>query len=265
MSKNTAFSFDENTRRYYLDVMGIQCWQLRNAEDGQAEERQAEERQAVEEGSHTANNREVISVDVIKDDNNWPQLETIIQQCNKCQLSATRKQAIAGRGNQSAELMFVLLAPNSSDDEAGYVCSGEANDLFSKMLAAINVPIEDVYITSLLKCGVPAQHTISPNELHQCNDYLKQQIQLIQPKLLVVLGETTIRCMLQKDSSLDDLRVFLNTEKHAETTAEASMDNQFESVPLFVSYSPQELLQQPENKRKAWLDLQQIQKIIQRW
>ena len=246
MSKNTAFSFNENTRRYYLDVMGIQCWQLRNAEDSLVEDRQA-----LEQEPQVTDNRDVISAGIITKANNWPQLETAIQQCEQCQLSATRKQAIAGRGNQSAELMFVLLAPNSSDDEAGTICSGEANDLFSKMLAAINVPIEDVYITSLLKCKVPAKHTVSPQEIKQCHIYLKQQIQLIQPKLLIVLGETAIRCLLQKNLSLDDFRAM-----------NADSQNQIESVPLFVSYSPQELLQQAENKRKAWADLQQLQKLI---
>jgi len=252
VSKNTAFSLDENTRRYYLDVMGIQCWQLRDAEDRPVVNRPAADRQAAERGSLVANNRDVTSADIITDADNWSQLETTIQQCDKCQLCATRKQAIAGRGNQSAELMFVLLAPAGSDDEAATICSGEANDLFGKMLAAINVPIEDVYITSLLKCQVPAKHTVSPQEVKQCFVYLKQQMQLIQPKLLVVLGETTIRCLLQKNLSLDDFRV-MNTESQY----------QLESVPLFVSYSPQELLQQAENKRKAWSDLQQLQKIVE--
>ncbi|MFV9616327.1 MAG: uracil-DNA glycosylase [Gammaproteobacteria bacterium] len=252
MSKSTAFPLDENTRRYYLDVLGIQCWQLRDAEDGPVADRPAEEKQAAERGSLAADNKDVISTDVITEGNNWPQLETTIQQCDKCQLSVSRKQAIAGRGNQSAEWMFILLAPGSSDDEAGTICSGDANDLFSKMLAAINVPIDDIYITSLLKCKVPVRHTVSPQEIKHCFAYLKQQIQLIQPKLLIVLGGTAIRCLLQKNLSLDDFR--------AMNTSEPSY---IESVPVFVSYSPQELLQQAENKRKAWADLQQLQKLIE--
>ena len=251
MSKNTAFSFDENTRRYYLDVMGIQCWQLRDAEELSVKEWPVEDRQHVIEDSITENNRDVISTDIISHDNNWEQLDSRIQQCDKCQLSVTRKQAITGRGKQSAELMFVLLAPNSSDDEAGYVCSGEANDLFSKMLAAINVAIDDVYITSLLKCKVPARHTVSAKEIKHCVAYLKQQIQLIQPELLIVLGETTIRCLLQKNMSLDVFRE-LNTKSQL----------QIDSVPIFVSYSPHELLLHPEYKRKAWADLQLLQKIF---
>ncbi len=251
MSKKTAFSLDENTRRYYLDVMGIQCWQLRNAEDMLAEDRLAEERPGAEQGSLAANNRDVISADIISNDNNWSQLETTIQTCDKCPLCATRKQAIVGSGNQSAELMFILLAPSSNDDEAGCVCSGEDNELFSKMLAAINVDINNVYITSLLKCSVPARHTVSAKEVKQCFAHLKQQIQFIQPKLLIVLGETAVRCFLQKDLTIDDYRVMNNDLPH-----------QLESVPVFVSYSPAELLLQPENKRKAWADLQRLQTII---
>ena len=90
-------------RRYYLDVMGIQCWQLRNAED-----RPAEDKQGAEQGSLAKNNRDVNSADTITGDNNWSLLETTIQRCEKCQLCVSRKQAIVGRGNQSAELMFVF-------------------------------------------------------------------------------------------------------------------------------------------------------------
>jgi len=245
MTEDTVTALDENTRRYYLDVMGIQCWESIQSKIK----------------SDRVENRGVSSVQTEDNGAALLKLETDVQQCVKCQLHATRKQAIFGRGNQSAELMFILLSPDMNDDESGVLCSGEANELFVKMLSAINISIDDIYITSLLKCGVPAQHTISTSELHYCNDYLKQQIQLIQPKLLVVLGETTVRCLLQKDLSLDDFRTLINTELNAPLKT-AAISNQFESVPLFVSYSPQELLQQPEYKRKAWADLQQLQKMF---
>lgn len=240
MTEDTITALDENTRRYYLDVMGIQCWEL---VQGNAGSSQAEE-------TGTA----------------LQQLETDIQQCTKCQLHASRKQAIAGRGNPLAELMFVLLSPDMKDDASGLLCSGEADTLFTKMLSAINIPIDDVFITSLLKCGVPAQHTVSTTELHYCKDYLKQQVQLIQPKLLVILGETAARCMLQQNTPLDDLRALINTELNSNITSDtATISKLFESVPLFVSYSPQELIHKPENKRNAWLDLQQLQKILETW
>ena len=229
-------AMDENTRRYYLDAMGIQCWQLRDAEN---------------HGDDSALVHEA-GGQVVAAENTWPQLETDIQQCTNCSLHATRTQAIVGGGKRSAKLMFVLLAPGSADDEAGSICSGEAGELLSKMLSAINTSVDDVYITSLLKCCVPAAHTVTPKEIAACSYHLNQQVRLIKPRRVVVLGETAMRCLVQKDLSLDDYRA-VNEQSPF----------QLASVPVFASYSPAELLSQAGNKRKAWLDLQQLQKIIE--
>ena len=204
MSNDTAPPLDESTRRYYLDVMGVQCWRLLSYE--------------VESAQQTTSDNVL--------------------------------QYVTDRGDKKANLLFVLLAPTVSDEANGRLCSGDEGELLSKMLSAINISIESVYITSLLKHAVPAKRPVSPEDIASGNEYLKQQIQLIQPKLVVVLGESTIRCVLQKDIPLDDCRV-LNAEQK----------NQIDSVPIFVSYSPGELLQQPENKRNAWSDLQLLQKI----
>ena len=236
MSKGETQSLDENTRRYYLNVMGIQCWQ--SIDDQQAREDQADV------SPLENSDRDVAVVDISN-------VEEAIRQCTKCPLHKVRKQPLAGRGKLSAELMFVVLAPSTSDDKSGVICSGDANVLLTKMLAAIDIDIKDVYLSSLLKCNVPATHTVSPAEIQSCDEHLQQQIQQIQPKLLVVLGETAARCLLQKDLSIDDFRA-MNDE----------MPNTVAAVPLFVSYSPEELIGQPENKRKAWSDLQQLQKFI---
>ena len=235
MTKDSAPALDENSRRYYLEVMGVQCWESINA--------QAKSETPAAVLSAADSNRDVVG--------RYSSIEKSVQQCTDCALCKTRKQALPGRGNQSAELMFIVLSPSSSDDESGVICSGEANLLLTKMLCAININIDDVYLSSLLKCSVPVNHTISAGEIQSCHHYLKQQIQFIQPEQIVVLGETAVRCLLQKDLAIDDYRAMNNTS------------HQLESVPLFVSYSPEELLQQPENKRKAWSDLQQLQKIIQ--
>lgn len=229
MTKGSRPALDENTRRYYLDAMGIQCWQ------------------SIETPQQSEQVSTVTTVD-------HPILEESIQQCSSCSLHQTRKQALPGRGDMSAELMFVVLAPDELDDASGIICSGESGALLARMLAAIDINIEDAYLSSLLKCKVPANHTVSPKEIQLCKNHLMQQIHQIQPKLLVVLGETTVRCLLQKDLSIDDARATINDKA----------DTFYEQVPLFVSYSPGELLQQPENKRKAWADLQQLQKILDR-
>lgn len=238
MTTGNTSSLDENTRRYYLDAMGIQCWQLLDTVSQNC----------------TANDRDVVAV-------NAAQLQQDIQQCKQCQLHQTRKQAISGRGNLSAKLMIVLLSPTANDDAENIICSGKSGQLFRKMLAAISIDIDDVYISSLLKCHVPQKHTVSVKEIQSCQNHLNQQIQLIQPEFLLVLGETAVRCLLQKDLSLDDCRA-MNTDATAQKTQHEKLLYQPGAIPLFISYSPEELLQQPENKRKAWADLQQLQKIM---
>ena len=249
MAKNTASPLDENTRRYYLDVMGVQCWQARESVLQQYAVHHVEPAADSDADSTTESDADVPG-------NSWSVLEQEVQNCDRCVLHETRKQALIGRGSRSAELMFVMLAPDTSDDLMGMICSDAADDLFTRMLAAIDIEIDDVYITSLLKCAVPASHTVSPKEIRCCTEHLKQQVQLIQPELIVVLGETAIRCLLQKDLTLDDYRA-MNPD-----TGSRNQQHEFESVPLFVSYSPHELLKQVENKRKAWADLQQLQAMM---
>lgn len=246
MAENTVTTVDENTRRYYLDIMGIQCWELIQG--------------GVESDSVTTSQADTLEPER---DESMQQLALDVQHCNSCQLHTDRKQAITGRGHLSPELMFVFLSPDQKDDDSGILCSGEANSLFTKMLAAIDIAIDDVYITSLLKCRVSVNHTVSPSEINHCSDFLKRQVHLLRPRLLVVLGETAARCMLQRDASLDNLRSEINAGVSSDMISHNSSNYQhFESVPLFVSYSPRELVQQTENKRKAWQDLQQIQKIL---
>ena len=133
---------DEDTRRYYLEAMGIQCWQslqpVRDiTEHAGTDEVPVDDGVPVEPATVAAtdsNEHQVPdrSVDQAGDQPaDWPGLETSIQHCISCQLHATRKQALVGRGNQAAELMFILLAPESLDEEAGLICSGEAEALLS--------------------------------------------------------------------------------------------------------------------------------------
>ena len=238
-------ALDESTRLYYLEAMGIQCWQSL---------------QPVQETMEHAATAEVsvhdISAETVTESTDWASLESSIQKCTACQLHATRKQALLGRGNQAAELMFILLAPDSVDEEVGLICSGEADALFSKMLAAIDIDISDVYITSLIKCRPPQNHTITPREIISCNEHLKQQVELVKPRCIIVLGETAIQCLLQKQQPIARMRTDINS------SADTSLMNPLGSIPLFVSYSPHELLRKAELKRNAWTDLQQLQKLI---
>jgi len=247
---------DENTRRYYLETMGIQCWQLHADEQQLQDERE----DLVSEAGIIES--PVINTPVKKDQGgdmqaseaaDWQQLHTAVEQCESCALYRNRTQAVVNvdTGDISASLMFVVLSP----DDHGQLLTTGAKALFEKMLAAIGLSLDEIYLTSMLKCPVPPNHTVSAKEILSCQQHLQQQVQLVKPKSLVVLGDTAARCLLQKNLSLDDLRDGYNLKK--------SIQEQFAvgGVPLFVSYSPEELLNHPENKRKAWTDLQQLQKI----
>lgn len=306
---STACVLDEDTRRYYLEVMGVQCWQSLEPEDVQAEECPAEATpdKALQYNSQPVDSSQAehavaeaaVSVSpapqsptagkpvpqsAASDTSvpeslaiDWPSLEQSIQQCDLCQLHGSRKQAIVGRGDPSADLMFVLLAPVKQDDEAGQICSGEADTLLTRMLAAIGIDIQNVYITSLLKCCVPQNHTVSPREISLCNEHLKQQVALVQPKRVIVLGEVAIQCLLQKPQSIDSFRTEINTAKETaadlyspgqnphgfnQPSADPAIANPLGTVPLFVTYSPHDLLHNTALKRSAWSDLQQLQKLI---
>ncbi len=248
MKHTDLTSMDENTRRYYLQTMGIQCWELAGKEKsevipaGLAPARPSET-EPLQESRVTADASNTVAA-------SWRQLQASVQQCELCSLHEARQQmtvATGTGGSKTPLLMVVLLAP----DEHGALLTESANALFEKMLAAINLPMNKVYISSLLKCPVPDNHTISVSEIDSCRQYLKQQIQLLQPKQLVVLGETAARCLLQKNMPLDDIRANVN-----------SLQQNIEGVSLLVSYSPEELLLQAENKRKAWTDLQQLQQLL---
>lgn len=252
MTKHIVPPLDENTRRYYLDVMGVQCWQSLEPAH------QPEQQSAPEQNKGHNDGSELESAGVTA--TAWISLEQHVQNCDRCVLHKTRKQALIGRGKRSAELMFVLLAPDTSDDRNGRLCSDSADDLLSKMLSAIDIDINDVYITSLLKCSVPDSHTVSPKEIFACTEYLKWQVELIRPELIVVLGETAIRSLRQKDLTIDDFR-----DMNPDAVSPGKDEEQhycFESIPVFVSYSPQDLLMKPEHKRKAWSDLQQLQAMM---
>lgn len=250
---------DENTRRYYLDMMDVQCWQelapehveLEMPADNRdvvlsADNKQFDEPAAMSQqqsaGGHDKNAAQL----------SWLSLEKNIVQCDQCLLHKTRNQSLTGSGNQSAALMIILMSEDM-DSEAGA--------LLKKMLSAINLSMDDVFIVSLLKCNVSSQHTVTPVEIQSCNGFLKQQIQLVQPEQLFILGETAVRCLFQKNTSLDGFREKINIE----TTSGAAFQSPLVcgTIPLLVSYSPQELLAGPENKRKSWSDLQQLQKILQ--
>jgi len=176
-----------------------------------------------------------------------PALDAQINTCMKCPLGATRNRFVFGVGNPHAALMFIGEAPGADEDAQGEPFVGRAGQLLNKILEAIAMRREDVYIANILKCRPPNNRTPQQDEVEQCIPYLRKQIELIRPVLIVCLGLTAVQNLLGTTESLGRLRGRVLT---------------FEGIPMMVTYHPAALLRNPNWKRPAWEDFQAVQKFL---
>ncbi len=166
--------------------------------------------------------------------------------CFKCALGHTRTKFVFGVGNPHATFMLVGEAPGADEDAQGEPFVGRAGQLLNKIIEAIQFKREDVYIVNILKCRPPNNRKPQPEEVEQCIPYLKKQIQLIKPKVILCLGLTAAENLLGTTESLGKLR---------------NRVMQYEGIPLMVTYHPAALLRNPNWKRPAWEDVQAIKKL----
>ena len=182
----------------------------------------------------------------------WASLEAIaeiVRACEKCPLCETRTNAVPGEGNPNARLMLVGEGPGESEDLSGRPFVGRAGDLLTKMLEAIQVPRADAYIANVVKCRPPKNRVPLPDERAACMPYLRRQIELVKPKVLLALGTTASAALLDVKSSLGALR---------------GREHDWNGIPLIVTYHPAALLRNPGWKRPAWDDLRTVRKLLDR-
>lgn len=172
----------------------------------------------------------------------WAGLQTQVETCQRCPLYAGRTCAVFGAGRRDAEWMVVGEAPGSEEDKRGEPFVGAAGQLLTAMLAAIDLPREDVFITNILKCRPPENRDPKPNEVAQCLPYLWRQIEWVQPKIILAFGRIAAQNLLGVEQPLSRLRGQLHRVGQAQ-------------VPVIVTYHPAYLLRVPADKRKAWEDL----------
>jgi uracil-DNA glycosylase len=173
-------------------------------------------------------------------------LRAAICDCVKCPLGATRTKFVFGVGNPHATFMLVGEAPGADEDAQGEPFVGRAGQLLNKILEAIHFKREDVYICNILKCRPPGNRKPEPEEVDFCLPYLKKQIALIRPRVILCLGLTAAENLLQRKEPLGKLR---------------GQVLEYEGTPLMVTYHPAALLRNPEWKRPAWEDVQAIRKL----
>ena len=173
-------------------------------------------------------------------------LDKLICNCQKCSLGATRNKFVFGTGNPKADAMCIGEGPGADEDAQGLPFVGRAGRLLTDILKAINFSREEVYIANVVKCRPPGNRTPLPVEMDTCLPYLKKQIELIKPKVILCLGLTAAQAILKKRDSLTNMRgkIF-----------------DFENAKVMVTYHPAALLRNPNWKRGCWEDVQKFRKL----
>jgi DNA polymerase len=168
-------------------------------------------------------------------------LNDMICTCMKCPLGRTRTKFVFGVGNPKATLMLVGEAPGADEDAQGEPFVGRAGQLLNKIIEAIGFGRDDVYICNILKCRPPNNRKPRVEEVEQCLPYLRKQIQLVRPALILCLGLTAAENLLGTTESLGRLR---------------GRTLQYEGTPVMVTYHPAAMLRNPNWKRPTWEDVQ---------
>ena len=182
----------------------------------------------------------------------WQTLDDIAAaaaHCERCTLFRTAKQAVPGQGNPEADFVCVGEAPGANEDEQGVPFVGQAGQLLTKILAAINLSRDDVFICNVLKHRPPGNRNPTPDEVTACSPFLVRQIELLKPKVIVALGTFAAQTLLQSKEPIGKLRGKIH---------------RYYGVPLIVTYHPAALLRNPSWKRPTWEDVQLARRLFDR-
>ncbi len=257
---------DEGLRRQYLEAMGIQSWVSRAADAGPAPvdataspvdevppwlldvPPPAEEYApdcgdgmlAAEAPFHTANDDGVARLD-------WPALEQRVARCEGCELSKTRTNTVFGVGDRQAGLMVIGEAPGADEDRQGEPFVGRAGQLLNAMLLAIGLKREQVFIANILKCRPPGNRDPRVEEVTCCEPFLRRQVQLVTPRVILAVGRVAAQNLLKSEEPVGRMR---------------GREYLFGDIPVIVSYHPAYLLRSPDQKAKAWIDLQRAMRML---
>ncbi len=168
--------------------------------------------------------------------------------CTRCKLhSSGRTQIVFGVGNPSADLMFVGEGPGRDEDIQGIPFVGRAGKLLTKIIEAMGLKRDDVYIANVVKCRPPENRNPEPDEIETCQPFLFKQIEIIKPKVIVCLGTFSAQLLLDTDEKISKLRGQLHD---------------FRGTKLLPTYHPAFLLRSPSMKRPVWEDMQKVMEVL---
>jgi uracil-DNA glycosylase len=163
--------------------------------------------------------------------------------CQLCTLGSTRNKFVYGVGNPNAKLLFIGEAPGADEDRLGEPFVGRAGQLLDKILVAINFTRQDIYIANILKCRPPNNRDPLPDEVAKCRPYLDEQIRIIQPKLICLLGRIAAQSLFNVTTPLGKMR---------------GQWLDYNGIPVLVTYHPAALLRFPAYKKETWEDMQKL-------
>ena len=176
-----------------------------------------------------------------------------IKICQKCPLYSTRNNAVPGEGNYSSSVIFVGEAPGEVEDLHGKPFIGKAGQLFSKILHSVQIKRKDIFITNIIKCRPPGNRNPSKSEVETCLPYLESQIALINPKVIVTLGNVPTKYLLGSQQGITKLR-----GKWFDWTG---------GIKIFPMFHPSYLLRHEETtpgspKELTWKDIKELKKVL---
>jgi len=170
-------------------------------------------------------------------------LAATVAGCTRCRLSEGRSKVVFGSGNPNAELMLIGEGPGAEEDRQGLPFVGPAGELLTKIIQAIDLQRDDIYIANVVKCRPPGNRDPQPDEVTACRGFLEKQIALVQPRVIVALGKVAAQTLLGNESPIGQMR---------------GRWYRIHGVPAMVTYHPAALLRNQALKRPTWEDMQQV-------
>lgn len=170
-----------------------------------------------------------------------------IGDCRRCGLWTERTHVVFGVGDPDAEIMFVGEAPGSDEDRQGEPFVGRAGQLLTKIIEAMGLARERVYIANIIKCRPPGNRNPLPSEIGACSGFLRAQVEIISPRAIVALGTFSAQTLLGTDEKISRLR---------------GRFHPFHGIPLMPTYHPAYLLRNPNEKKQVWEDVQKVMALL---
>ncbi len=173
----------------------------------------------------------------------WTALATQAHDCTKCRLAGTRTNVVFGVGSPNADLMFVGEAPGRDEDLKGEPFVGRAGQLLTDIIKAMKLTRDDVYIANVIKCRPPENRNPEPDELEACRPFIRRQVELIQPKVIVTLGRFALQSLLEKSYGITSVR---------------GQWLEYDGIKVMPTYHPAYLLRNPAAKKDVWTDMKKV-------